>query len=257
MKKYLTLGFLAFFGFTNFVFADDHESSETEVFNLQVQLCTLTENTSMKQYDEMIDDYVKWSKKHDVELYFARQTPLYPHNSWFDSGYDFMELLYSTHAVSGRGWDKGLGTSDGQKLNERWQKMAECRVKQAASLTHYINQEEINKESDRIVAWNWCSLNDGVTWEDILAEHDRTAKVLEEDSLGIIGWATIYPRIGADDAPGDFAHIVVYPDVEAAQIYQQAQSDGGWKDYRDYQKDFATCRGDAFMIEQVINNPNN
>ena len=83
MKKYLTLGFLAFFGFTNFVFADDHESSETEVFNLQVQLCTLTENTSMKQYDEMIDDYVKWSKKHDVELYFARQTPLYPHNSWF------------------------------------------------------------------------------------------------------------------------------------------------------------------------------
>ena len=133
MKKYLTLGFLAFFGFTNFVFADDHESSETEVFNLQVQLCTLTENTSIKQYDEMIDDYVKWSKKHDVELYFARQTPLYPHNSWFDSGYDFMELLYSTHAVSGRGWDKWLGTSDGQKLNERWQKMAECRVKQAAS----------------------------------------------------------------------------------------------------------------------------
>ena len=25
---------------------------------------------------------------------------------------------------------------------------------------------------------------------------------------------------------------------------------------RDYQKDFATCRGEAFMIEQVINNPN-
>ena len=40
------------------------------------------------------------------------------------------------------------------------------------------------------------------------------------------------------------------------RIYQQAQSDGGWKDYRDYQKDFATCRGEAFMIEQVINNPN-
>ena len=51
-------------------------------------------------------------------------------------------------------------------------------------------------------------------------------------------------------------YIAVYPNVEAAQIYQQAQSDGGWKDYRDYQTDFATCRGEAFMIEQVINNPN-
>ena len=90
----------------------------------------------------------------------------------------------------------------------------------------------------------------------MIAEHDRRAKILEEDSLGIIAWANLFPRIGTDQAPGDFAHIAVYPNVEAAQIYQQAQSDGGWKDYRDYQKDFATCRGEAFMIEQVINNPN-
>ena len=56
MKKYLTFGFIAFFGLTNFVFADDHSSDETNVFNVQVQLCTLKGNTSIKQYDEMIDD---------------------------------------------------------------------------------------------------------------------------------------------------------------------------------------------------------
>ena len=67
MKKYLTFGFIAFFGLTNFVFADDHSSDETDVFNVQVQLCTLKGNTSIKKYDEMIDDYVKSSKKHDVE----------------------------------------------------------------------------------------------------------------------------------------------------------------------------------------------
>ena len=256
MKKYIILGLIAFFGLNNSVFADGHEQGETEVFNLQVQLCTLKDNASMKQYDEMIDDYVKWSRKHDVELAFARQTPLYPHNNWFESGYDFMEVLFSTHAVSGKGWDKWLGTSDGQKLNARWQKLADCRVKQAASVPHFVNQEAINKDNNRIVAWNWCSLNDGVTWDDMLAEHNRNVKLLEEDNLGIIGWATIYPRIGTEDAPGDFAHIVIYPDMEAAQIYQQAQSDGGWRDYNSYQENFATCRGDSFFIENVINNPN-
>ena len=256
MKKYIILGLIALFGLNNSVFADGHEQGETEVFNLQVQLCTLKDNASMKQYDEMIDDYVKWSRKHDVELAFARQTPLYPHNNWFESGYDFMEVLFSTHAVSGKGWDKWLGTSDGQKLNARWQKLADCRVKQAASVPHFVNQEAINKDNNRIVAWNWCSLNDGVTWDDMLAEHNRNVKLLEEDNLGIIGWATIYPRIGTEDAPGDFAHIVIYPDVEAAQIYQQAQSDGGWRDYNSYQENFAKCRGDSFFIENVINNPN-
>jgi len=98
MKKYIILGLITFFGLNNSVFADGHEQGETEVFNLQVQLCTLKDNASMKQYDEMIDDYVKWSRKHDVELAFARQTPLYPHNNWFESGYDFMEVLFSTHA---------------------------------------------------------------------------------------------------------------------------------------------------------------
>ena len=141
-------------------------------------------------------------------------------------------------------------------LNEKWQKLADCRVKQGAAVPLYVNQDEINKDNDRIVAWNWCSLNDGVSYEDLIAEHDKRAKILEEDSLGIIAWANLFPRIGTDQAPGDFAHIAVYPNVEAAQIYQQAQSDGGWKDYRDYQTDFATCRGEAFMIEQVINNPN-
>ena len=239
------------------LFADDHSNEDMGIFNLQVQLCTLKGNTSMKQYDDMIADYVDWSRKHDVELFFARQTALYPHNSWFEAGYDFMELLLSSHAMSGKGWDKWLGTSDGQKLNERWQKMAECRVKQAASVPHFVNQELINKDNDRLVAWNWCTLNEGVSWDDMLAEHDRNVKLLEEDNLGIIGWATIYPRIGTEDAPGDFAHIVVYPDVESAQIYQQAQSDGGWRDYNNYQANFAKCRGDSFFIENVINNPNN
>ena len=190
MKKYLysILFSFALISFSQSVHADDHASDEAEVFNLQVQLCTLKGNTSIKQYDEMIDDYVNWSRKHDVELFFARQTPLYPQDSWFDAGYDFMELLWSTHSVSGKGWDKWLGTSDGQKLNEKWQKLADCRVKQGAAVPLYVNQDEINKDNDRIVAWNWCSLNDGVSYEDLIAEqHESDAAECDAELLSVAG----------------------------------------------------------------------
>ena len=29
------------------------------------------------------DEYFKWAKKNDVEVFFARQTPLYPQNSFY------------------------------------------------------------------------------------------------------------------------------------------------------------------------------
>ena len=64
MKKYIILGLITFFGLNNAVFADGHEQGETEVFNLQVQLCTLKDNASIKQYDAMINDYVTVSYTH-------------------------------------------------------------------------------------------------------------------------------------------------------------------------------------------------
>ena len=115
----------------------------------------------------------------------------------------------------------------------------------------------MNNDNDRIVAWNWCSLNEGVSYEDLLTEHEKRAELLKEDSLGMIAWANVYPNIGTDEAPRDFAHLAVYPNIESAQIYQQSLSSGGWQSYRDYQRDFATCKGESYMIEKVLNDPNN
>jgi hypothetical protein len=233
--------------------ADDH----MEVSNLQIQLCKLNDGVTMKEYDAMISEYFEWAKENDVETYFARQTALYPHNSFIDAGYDFVELLNTSHINSGRGWDKWLGTSSGQKLNEKWQKLANCKVKMAAIVPNFLNEKALSEDKDRIVSWNWCSLNDGVSYEDLLDEHSKRASALEENPRGLIAWANVYPRIGMSEAPGDFAHLALFPNIEAAQVYQQDQSDGGWKSYRDYNQNFASCEGDQFMIEKVLSDPNN
>ena len=255
MKK-IILTFLTFiltFSVSENSIADDH----MEVSNLQIQLCNLNDGVTMKEYDAMISEYFEWAKENDVETYFARQTALYPHNSFIDAGYDFVELLNTSHVNSGKGWDKWLGTKSGQKLNEKWQKLANCKVKMAAIVPNFLNEKALSEDKDRIVSWNWCSLNDGVSYEDLLEEQSKRASSLEENSRGLIAWANVYPRIGMSEAPGDFAHLALFPNIEAAQVYQQDQSDGGWKSYRDYNQNFASCEGDQFMIEKVLSDPNN
>ena len=231
MKK-IILTFLTFiltFSVSENSIADDH----MEVSNLQIQLCNLNDGVTMKEYDAMISEYFEWAKENDVETYFARQTALYPHNSFIDAGYDFVELLNTSHVNSGKGWDKWLGTKSGQKLNEKWQKLANCKVKMAAIVPNFLNEKALSEDKDRIVSWNWCSLNDGVSYEDLLEEHSKRASSLEENSRGLIAWANVYPRIGMSEAPG------------------------GWKSYRDYNQNFASCEGDQFMIEKVLSDPNN
>ncbi len=260
MKRffYLTAVFALILSINDYARADGHESDENNVFNIQVQLCKLNENTTMKQYDAMVNDYFKWSKKNDVEVIFTRQTALYQHDSWNNSGYDFLEILASSHQLSGKSWDLWLGTNEGQKLNERWQKLATCNVKMGAAVPVFVNEnEDITKDKDRIVSWNWCSLNEGVTYEALSEEHTRRAKLLAENPLGIGAWMNLFPRVGSAEAPGDFAHIVWFPNIEASQEYQQNLSNGGWKGYRDYNENYATCNGDAFMIEKVLNRPRN
>ena len=91
MKK-IILAFLTFvliFSLSENANADDHMGPS----NLQIQLCKLNEGVTMNDYDSLINEYFKWAKKNDVEVFFARQTPLYPQNSFIRAGYDFVELL--------------------------------------------------------------------------------------------------------------------------------------------------------------------
>ena len=79
------------------VIADNHHFTggldSKAPINLQTQLCKLNPGKTMAQYDKMVSDYFKWSVKHDVEVTFVRQVPLFTHaNPSNPMDYDFVEF---------------------------------------------------------------------------------------------------------------------------------------------------------------------
>ena len=42
-------------------------------------------------------------------------------------------------------------------LNERWQSLAVCHVKQAHAFMLYADQEQMATDDERYVTWNWCT----------------------------------------------------------------------------------------------------
>lgn len=82
-----------------FLVADDHETftggiDPAEPMSVQIQLCTLNDGKSMRDYDAMSARYRKWAKKNDAEVALFRQHPFATHNTP-DNPYpaDFVEFL--------------------------------------------------------------------------------------------------------------------------------------------------------------------
>lgn len=235
--------------------ADDHLDGP---INLQVNVCKLNEGRSIAQYNKAQNAYIKWSKKNDVEVYVARHTPVFSHDDFMnDRGFDFIEILGGSHKVSGKAWDKWLGTKEGQKLAADWQKNATCYVKWGHSYPVYLNEEEIESSSDRYVSWNWCSINDGISYDDLQGQHDLMVDELKKDSNGIMGWFVMAPQTGAAHAPGDFVHLAVFKNIENFMEYKESFANGGWRGYREYNETYASCIGEELYSEKILNNPNN
>ena len=65
---------------TTILKADDH--AEQSYFNFQVNFCKLNDGSSMEDYSDAVNNYIKWSKKNDVEVFVSRQMPLFPHDNF-------------------------------------------------------------------------------------------------------------------------------------------------------------------------------
>ncbi len=237
--------------------ADQHQNEAptlTSPMSTQIQLCNLNPGKTLADYDKIIEKYFKWSEKHDVEVVFVRQTPLFSHADANNPGYDFVEYLYSDYETSGNGWDKWLGTPDGQKLAVAWQDTAVCHVKMGSLYMQY-RDPAIYTDNDRIVTQNWCTRNAGVSPDQLIAKHQQIAEAYPE-GISNIAWGILYPQIGGAHAPGAFAHVNAYPDV-AALMARQAwyNNDEGWRAVRDYNVSYASCRGESAFVEQVLHRP--
>ena len=112
----------------------------------------------------------------------------------------------------------------------------------------------LNEDDDRVVTWNWCTRKEGVSADQLMAKHQSYAASIEDDEPAI-GWAILVPRLGAANAPGQFAHIMVYRDFEGLMKAQQNLSDGGWRDRQDYYASYANCNGESVRTETIMRRP--
>jgi len=224
-------------------------------FNLQVQMCTLADGVSQKQYDAFLNEFFAWTKKHDTEVTFIRQQSLFSHaNASNPNPYDFVEFLATDHRSAGKAWDKWLTTKDGQKLGEKWSKLATCHVKMAHAKMIWANVEAMNTDRERVVTWNWCTRKNGVSWDQLNAKHDSVAAMVDANPTNI-GWAAFFPNLGGANAPGEFAHIVVYPNVEALMENGARYTQGGWRMLDDYYTSYADCHGESASLETIMYQP--
>ena len=170
----LILSILGVFALSmNAAAAEQYSGIDLEQGNsIQMQLCTLKPGKSMENYDRIIDDYIEWSKENDVEVFVMRATPLFMSTpSDGQTPIDFFEMLIAPFSVAGNGWDKWLTTEESQKINARWQDTAECRVSMNTGYIMALDQEVLSAQDDRIMTFNWCTRNEGVSIDQLQAKH--------------------------------------------------------------------------------------
>ncbi|MDC0572568.1 hypothetical protein OAO91_03910 [Luminiphilus sp.] len=243
----------------SFALANDHMIDNINVsqpFNVQANLCKLNPGVSLEDYQAMIDDYLEWAEKNEIDPVFVRQLPLFSHQNlarpW---PYDFVEFLVSDYQRWGAAWDSWLTSEEGMALNERWQSLAVCHVKQAHASMLYADQKAMAEDDERYVTWNWCTRKEGVTVEELSAKHREYAQDMQTDSGGIIGWLVMLPHAGGADSPGEFAHVAVYPDMESFMTRRSMLANGGWRVTRDYFNLYADCTGEMLNTETVLHRP--
>ena len=255
-KVWLLAMSVTFFAITS-ALADDHMLNGLNIqkpFNVQANLCKLNPGVSIEDYDELVEDYFDWAEAEDVEPVFVRQFPLFSHaNLRYPFEYDFVEFLASDYERWGKSWDRWLGSEKGKALNARWQSLAMCHVKQAHAVLLYADQEALENDDERYVSWNWCTPKVG--FEQLQQKHSEYVKMMANDSGGIIGWVLFFPHTGGANAPGEFAHLAIYPDVESFMKRRSMEAGGGWRGLREYYQNYADCGGEELNIETVMHRP--
>ena len=236
--------------------ADNHELigglNPSEPFALNVSHCNLKPGKTMNQVDKLVGDYIDWSKKNNVETTIIRGTPFYTHrNDGSDPPYDFTTFEVADYETMGKNWDAVMSTKSGQKLFDTYSDIVQCDDKFATVYPQWTDVERLNVDRSRITLWNWCTAKPGVSVEQLQDRH-ASAVNPQQDS---IGWFVVVPRIGGANAPGKFAHVMVYPDVSSVMSYQKRLTDGGWERMRDYYASYANCSGHSATIEEVFHMP--
>jgi hypothetical protein len=149
----------------------------------------------------------------------------------------------------------GLTGEDGRKINAQWQETADCRVALNAAFIVAIDQDALSERDDRVMTFNWCTRNEGVSTDQLIAKHQSLASTWNTDSP-IKAWTIMYPSLGSRNTPGEFAHLLSFEDANGLMAWQNATvNEGGWRIRQDYETAYAACTGDNAYYVEVLNRP--
>jgi hypothetical protein len=256
MKMILVvLGML--FGSVAFAATEQYSGINLEQGNaLQLNLCNLKSGKTMANYDRVVNGYVEWSKENDVEVFVLRLTPVFVSaNPNGVADFDFIDMQIGPFDVTGSGWNKWLTSAAGQKLNAQWQEVADCRVQMNAAFIVALDQEALSATDDRVMTFNWCTRNEGVSSDQLTAKHRQFASSWTTDSP-IKAWTVMYPSLGSRNTPGGFAHLLSFEDANGLMAWQNATANNdGWRVQQDYETSYANCIGNNVYHAKVINRP--
>lgn len=253
---FYVLGLLA----TSMAFADNHGGSYAGMDlaqgnAVQMQMCSLQPRKTMADRDRVMNAYLKWAQDNEVEVFVLRLTPLYggPDPSG-NVQFEWIELLASPYATTGTAWDKWLTTDEGRRINAQWLETSECRVSVNPVFNMFLDREALSGNT-RVMTFNWCTRQEGVSWDQLLARHDTMLAGRPDDSP-VGSWTIMYPGLGVRNPIGEFAHLVSYPDVSSLMAYQNTLvNEEGWRQREDYYTSYADCIGENVYRGEVLNRP--
>ena len=223
---------------------------------LQMNLCALKPGKTMANYNRVMDDYIEWSRENDVEIFVLRLTPMFlSANPNGAPQFEFIDMLISNFDTSGSSWTKWLTGADGQKINAQWLETADCRVSLNAAYIMVLDREALSAREDRVMTFNWCTRNDGVSTDALRAKHQELAADWTPENP-VKAWTIMVPSLGSRNTPGAFAHLLSFEDANGLMAWQNATAnDEGWRDRQDYENSYADCVGDNAYYAQVLNRP--
>ena len=239
--------------------ADEHEQFQGIALDqgnaIQMNICRFNDRKTMSNYDRVFNDYIEWSKDNDAEVFVLRLTPVYGGPVADGPQFDFIDLMISTYGASGDAWNKWLTGEEGQKLNAQWGEAADCTVSINPGVIVAIDREALSARDDRLMTFNWCTRNDGVSWDQVTETHRQMASNYTTESP-IKAWTVMFPGLGMRNPPGEYAHLISYEDANGLMAFQNDfVNNDGWRRRVEYEANVANCGGENVYYAEVLNRP--
>ena len=214
-------------------------------FGMQFEVCTLQDGKTLADVDRLTPRFNQVLTEIQSKGSALRLTPFYSHGTPENPGADFIDIFVGPIKEFGSTWTAFMGSEDGPKVYQDFQKLAKCHNKFAFGTPKMVDVQEMLSTNERVITFNWCSAKEGVGSEQLRAKHDAWLAA-NVGSFQAAAWSIIEPQQGAGLFHGRFAHMNIFTSFN--QMFANEEwiaNGGGLRGIDDYYSSYATCDGNS------------